>query len=192
MQTLLTTSLAFVSVLYPAAVYFGVGHVSPSVFAFVFIAAGLARFCLSHGVNDRGQWIVLGLAVVYGGVLLSSGSGHLLKLYPAGISICIGAAFLASLYQKESLIERVARLSGKTITSRAKRYTGKLSFIWGLLLLCNAAVAGYLAYFGSLDAWALYTGLLSYLIFAAFFAAEFVYRQFYMAKYRGESESGNK
>lgn len=187
-KRLLVVLVALVSLLYPALVYIGVGRVSPLVFALILAGVGFAKFYFADGVKDKSQWLLLSVAVVYSAMLAFSGSDQLLRLYPAVISVCLGAAFVASLYQRESLIERLARLAGETITQRAKRYTGRLSLIWGLLLFANAAVATYLAYFGSLELWALYTGLLSYAIFAVFFALEFLYRQFYMSKYRHEQE----
>lgn len=186
-KILLTVSFAVVSIAYPAIVYFGIQTLSPAFFAIVLLLIGVGRFCVAKDRRETTQVVLLTVAVTYSLVLMINGSRHFLMLYPVVISTCVGAVFLASLRQSESLIERLARLSGKEITPRAKRYTRKLTLIWATLLFLNAGVALYLAYFASIEQWALYCGLLSYIIFSGFFALEFTYRQYYMHIHRAET-----
>jgi uncharacterized membrane protein len=112
----------------------------------------------------------------------------LLKLYPVLISLCVALLFALSLRAPESLIERMARMAGETITARAKAYTRVLTGIWALLLVGNALIALYQALFASLKSWALYSGLLSYVFFGLFFALEYTYRRYYINKYRDETQ----
>lgn len=176
--------LAALTIFYPLAVYFGIAHFGPAFFAALLLLAALARFFLAR---DRAiaQTALLGLAAVYSVILAISGSEFFLKLYPSVMSTCIGGMFFLSAFQSQSLIERMARLRGKHITARAQSYTRKLTLVWAVLLFINAAVAGYLAAFASIEQWAFYSGLLSYLAFAVFAVLEYIYRRHYIRKYEG-------
>jgi uncharacterized membrane protein len=187
MKPLVTLLLALVSIAYPLLVYVGIQHVSPALFALVLATLALAKFLAvprqGAGANPA-EWYLLAVALAYSLALLALNSELLLKLYPVLISLCVAALFALSLRAPESLIERLARLAGETITPRAKAYTRALTGIWAILLVGNALVALYFALFGSLKSWALYSGLLSYLFFGVFFALEYGYRRYYIQKYR--------
>lgn len=187
MKALVSLILALVSIAYPLLVYYGIQHVSPALFALVLATLALAKFIAVRrqgtGANPA-EWYLLVIALAYSLALMALNSELLLKLYPVLISLCVAAVFALSLRAPESLIERLARLAGETITPRAKAYTRTLTGIWAFLLVGNALVALYLALFGDLKSWALYSGLLSYLFFGVFFALEYGYRRYYIQKYR--------
>lgn len=188
MKLLLNLLLVLVTLAYPLLVYLGIRHISPAVFAAVLIGLALGRFVISryYGKNTKGDAALLIVVLSYSLILLLSPGALLLKLYPVLISLCVALIFALSLNTPESLIERLARLAGETITPRAKGYTRRLTAIWAILLVANALVALYLALFGSMAHWALYTGLISYLLFGCFFAVEYGYRRYYIHKYRDQ------
>ncbi len=190
MRPLLNLILVLVSVAYPLLVYVGVQHVSPALFALVLAVLAMAKFLLARKQGGKPAMAELGLLVtvlVYSLLLLSINSELLLRFYPVLISLCVALLFALSLNAPESLIERLARLAGETITPRAKAYTRKLTAIWALLLIGNALVALYLALFASLKLWALYNGLVSYILLGTFFALEYAYRRYYIHKYREQA-----
>lgn len=183
MKILITVVIVAISIFYPVIVYFGVQHLSPAVFSLVFLTMAALKFYGARDRSDIAQVFLLLVVVIYSLGLLLANSEYWLRLYPVVVSICVAALFGFSLWQPESLIERVARLGGQIITPRAKGYTRKLTIIWALLLVVNAAVAFYLAQFASFGAWALYCGLISYGIFGCVFVVELIYRRHYIAKY---------
>lgn len=183
MKILITVVIVAVSVLYPAIVYFGVQHLSPGVFSLVFLAVAALKFYSARNRSDIAQVMLLLVVVIYSIGLLVANSEYWLRLYPVVVSTCVATLFGLSLWQPESLIERFARLSGQTITPRAKGYTKKLTLIWALLLFVNAGVALYLAQYASFGAWALYCGLISYGILGGVLVVELIYRRYYIAKY---------
>jgi uncharacterized membrane protein len=150
----------------------------------------IAKFVATRSREQKGiantELTLLMIALAYSLALVIANNELLLKLYPVLMSLCVALFFFLSLYKPESLIERIARLAGETITPRAKTYTRRLTGIWAILLLGNALIALYLALFASLKSWALYSGLLSYLFFGLFFAAEYGYRRYYINKYRDD------
>lgn len=170
-------------VAYPAIIYFGSGIFRPADFAIVLAVIVSFRFVVSSTETDARQLSLLLFVCVYVAVVFFLDSPLLLKLYPVLMSLAVSFIFLVSLYEPESLIEKIARMMGETITDNAKRYTRKLTAIWGGLLIVNAVVALYFALMPTMKYWALYCGFLSYLIFAAFFGLELLYRQYYKKKY---------
>jgi uncharacterized membrane protein len=179
-KKLATLIFALVSILYPCLVYFGLQHWSYRIFGFMIIGIGVAKFWLSRNGDHRGDRVVLAVTVCCGLVIWAFPSELAVKLYPVCISVLVGSLFAWSLRQRESLITRFARLRGAEITPEALRYTRNLTAIWAILLYVNAVIALYLARFGTTEAWTLYCGLLSYLIFGGFMGGEFLYRQYYM------------
>jgi uncharacterized membrane protein len=189
MKPLLSLILIVVSIAYPLFVYMGVQHLSPAFFALVLAGLGIGKFVVgrkSQAAPERGQWWTLALVLAYSLAILITNNTLLLTLYPVIISLGMAYLFASSLKAPESLIERFARLAGETITPRAKHYTRRLTGIWALLLIANAGVALYLALWGDLKSWALYSGLISYLLFGGFFALEYGYRRYYIHKYRDQ------
>ena len=192
MKPLITLILASVSIAYPLLVYAGIRHISPTIFALVLATLAVAKFVVArrHGQQSitTTEWALLLITLVYSLALVMANNEFLLKLYPVVISLCVALLFALSLRAPESLIERMARMAGETITPRAKAYTRVLTGIWALLLVGNALIALYLALFASLKSWALYSGLLSYIFFGLFFALEYTYRRYYINKYRDETQ----
>ncbi|MFL0798853.1 MAG: hypothetical protein K6L80_00270 [Agarilytica sp.] len=168
---------------YPVLIYFGIEKLSPAHFAAVLAVLMSVRFMLSPTARDVRQVALFTLVLLYVGSVVLSDSQLLLRLYPVLMSLAVASTFFVTLFEPESLIERMARLSGKVITPRAKVYTRKLTAVWFFLLVVNAVVSLFFAVEGSVDAWAFYCGFLSYILFATFFGAEFIYRQFYIRKY---------
>jgi uncharacterized membrane protein len=183
MKFVFSVVLITISIAYPAIVYFGIQHFSPAFFSLVLLGVALLKFFTANDRFDIAQMGMLLVVGIYSLGLLITNSAYGLRLYPAVISTCVAVLFGLSLAQPESLIERMARLSGKTITPRAKHYTKTLTLIWAILLIVNAGVALYLAHFASFKLWALYCGLISYGIFGFIFAIEFGYRRYYIAKH---------
>jgi uncharacterized membrane protein len=100
------------------------------------------------------------------------------KAYPVVISGGLAFLFGASLRRPPSLVERMAELSGETLSPAIRLYCRRVTMVWALWLTINTFIAAALAIFGSLEAWALWTGLLSYLVMGLIFAAEFTLRRF--------------
>ncbi|WP_331352946.1 hypothetical protein [Cellvibrio sp. UBA7671] len=192
MKPLITLILASVSIAYPLLVYAGIQHISPAIFALVLATLAVAKFVVARLHGQQGmtttEWALLLITLAYSLALVVVNNEFLLKLYPVLISLCVALLFALSLRAPESLIERMARMAGETITARAKAYTRVLTGIWALLLVGNALIALYQALFASLKSWALYSGLLSYVFFGLFFALEYTYRRYYINKYRDETQ----
>lgn len=110
-------------------------------------------------------------------------SEGLLRYYPVLISLYVGLLFFQSLFEKESLIESFAKLSGKPYPDEARVYMRTLTQIWVVVLVLNALIAIYTACCASDSFWLLYNGFISYVLILGLVLGEIIYRQFYKRKH---------
>jgi uncharacterized membrane protein len=183
MKRLLGLLVVVASVIYPLVVYFWIQEISAVFFGLIIAGLGIAKFSLAKDKKSKQELALLIAALACAAFVIVANSQIAIKLYPVLISSFVASLFALSLYSEKSLIENMASLRGKTITPLAKIYTRKLTAIWAIVLYINALIALYLALFASTQAWALYSGLLSYVILGFFILAEIIYRQYFIAKY---------
>lgn len=187
MKRLLTLVVVILSVIYPLWVYFSIQKLPAHFFGLLITGIALLKYLVATDKTSKHELFLLLATWTCAALIIFSTNNYAIKLYPVLISSFMAGVFAASLLNDESLIEKMAKLSGKTITPLAKGYTKKLTAIWSILLLINALIALYLAFFASTQAWALYSGMIAYLLFALFIVAEIIYRRHFIAKYESAS-----
>ena len=91
-----------------------------------------------------------------------------LRLVPSGLSLLAWAAFQFSLRRGATpLVERFAARQHSPMPDLVRHYCRRVTWAWAILLLANTIIAALLAFWGSLQAWAIYTGVISYLLMGA-------------------------
>jgi len=161
---------------YPLGIYFGLQH-----FGIQTLSILMLFIALLHGLNIvRGQkqswlWLVVCLALAAWSWQQDSSLG--LKLYPVFINLGMLLIFYWSLKNPPSAIERLARLKEPDLPASGVSYTRKVTQVWCWFFIGNGTVAAYLAIFASEQAWALYNGLIAYVLMALLFAIEWMIRQ---------------
>ena len=85
------------------------------------------------------------------------------------------------------LIARFAVLEQGTLSAELAAYTRTLTWLWTALFLAAAVLSLGLAVSGHRDAWSLFTNFVNYLLVAALFLGEFVYRRLRFRNYRHHS-----
>lgn len=162
---------------YPFLVYAFLDRVPAWCFLAVLVATAALRLILAR--KRVGIWWTAGFVgsgVVLGGVALRS-VVDAVKVYPVLTSLAMATAFGVSLAYPPTLAERVARLTHPDLPEAGVRYTRKVSWVWFVFLLSNAAVAAWTAAFGTLGQWTLWNGLISYLLMGFLFVGEFFIRK---------------
>lgn len=178
MQKILPLVVSLGLVVYPLLVYFSLNTIRPEWLIAGLLSLVALRYLV---VPARGRrmaalsLIVIGVAVVV--VMLLAGEVTALRFYPVAANAVVFVAFAGSLLSKQPLIERIARMREPELPAHAVSYTRRLTVAWSVLIFCNGLMALYTALFSSMAIWALYNGLLSYLILGAFFLLEWLYRQ---------------
>lgn len=169
--------LIALSLLYPAAVYFGRAAVPPLAFAtlaLLLIAVRIAMLDAPAAREWRGPLIVSALALV---VLAALDSTLAAKGYPIVMSAAFAAVFAMSLARPPSLVERFARVRHPDLPPEGQAYCRIVTMVWTGWLALNALIALLLAVFGSDAAWALWTGVIAYVIMGLLFAGEWIVRR---------------
>ncbi len=90
--------------------------------------------------------------------------------------------FFTSLFQKETVIQKIARAMEPDIKPKALEYTRKLTYVWAVFTFLNWLVS-VATVFMSEAVWALYNGFISYLLIGMFFAVEYIVRIRFKRKY---------
>lgn len=170
---------AIVLLAYPFVVYYGLNQWGIGIVAAVFILLFFLRIVAGNQTRLRElkyiAWLSGGAGVVLALSAFVFKNSSYFTYYPVMVNLLMLGVFAQSLRQKESLIERFARLQEPELPDYAVRYTRNVTKVWCLFFILNASVA-LLTTFMSLHIWTLYNGLLSYLLAGSLFAGEFIVR----------------
>lgn len=175
MARLLGLLLVVAGLLYPFAVYYGMEHLSPRLFAALLGGLWLAR-ALSNRDKPGSRWMA-GAALAFCLLLGLAGEPALLRWYPVLLNAMLLVLFGLSLKFGPPMVERLARLREAELPEHAVRYTRKVTIVWAGFFLLNALVVVALTLWAPLSWWTLYTGLISYGLIGLLFAAEWLIRQ---------------
>lgn len=100
------------------------------------------------------------------------------KAYPVILSLAVAFVFGASLIWPPTVIESLARLTEPELSPEGVAYTRIVTRIWTVFLCGNATVAAAVGLWGSTAQWALWNGLISYLLMGSLFIGELIVRRF--------------
>lgn len=104
-------------------------------------------------------------------------AGRVVRLAPVAVNAVLLATFARTLRRGPSLIERLALARGGAgLSAERVRYCRRLTAVWCAFFALNGGAILALALFGSVAQWALYTGLVAYVLVGALFALELGYR----------------
>lgn len=175
---LLTVALGLLLVLYPLLVYVGIQHLGPRVLAAVLLIAASARLVavkIARQPMGNSSWLLLAAAAATG-ITLATGSVIGLKFYPVLVSAVMLALFGYSLWQPPSMVERFARLQQADLPAQAIPYTRTVTWVWCGFFIANGAIASATVFMSD-QIWALYNGLISYVLMGLLMAGEYLVRR---------------
>jgi uncharacterized membrane protein len=174
-------------VAYPFVVYLGLQLGSPRALAALLAAVVMARLALHP---RQLSWALLSPFAVAGALVLGViGAAALLddarffRLVPVLVNLGLFVAFARSLARGTPIVEAVARLHRGALPPEAVSYCRRLTVLWSVFFVANAAFITFLSVAASLEVWTLYTGLLSYLVVGLLMAAEAVFRAWRYRRY---------
>jgi uncharacterized membrane protein len=178
---------ALLWLIYPLIIFFGLQFFEPRWVA-IFLAVSL----LLRRVNDAGEllkglsrpeFLTLASLLCLAAVTCITNSETLLRLYPAAMSLGMLLLFGMSLIYPPSMVERFARLREPDLPPSGVTYTYRVTQFWCGFFVVNGAIAVYTALYASRDMWALYNGLIAYLLMGVIFAGEWVVRRFVISRH---------
>lgn len=106
----------------------------------------------------------------------------LLKFYPPVMNFCLFFIFFSSLFQERTVIQKIALASDPNSNENVMKYTRNLTYIWAVFTFLNFLVS-VSTVFMSERIWALYNGLISYILVGLIFIIEYIVRINFMRKH---------
>ncbi|MCE3251041.1 MAG: hypothetical protein K0Q67_51 [Cellvibrio sp.] len=174
---LLGIALGLLLVLYPLLVYVGIQQFGPRVLAALLLAVALVRLLVAQLTGQalgNSGWLLLAAAIATG-LTLATGSLLGLKAYPVLVSAVLLGVFGFSLLRPPNMIERFARLQQPDLPDHAIPYTRKVTWVWCGFFVLNGVIASATV-FASDQVWALYNGLVSYVLIGLLLLGEYCVR----------------
>ena len=117
--------------------------------------------------------IVMTPLIVWGMYLLRANVWF--RLYPALMVSLALAMFVVSL-RRTPLVEVLARKMGESLDDRGVAYCRRVTVVWAVFLSVHLLVT-IATVFASHEVWALYNGLIAYILMGALFLGEWLYRR---------------
>jgi uncharacterized membrane protein len=178
---------AVVLLAYPLAVWFGLSRFSTryvGLLVLVLLLPNLVRTLLRR---PKQLLATIGLPVAVAGLMLVAilfNDVRFVLAYPALVNLVLLVQFGITLREgSQSMVERFARLQVDYLSPRELAYCRIVTASWcGFFVLNGGACAAFGA-FATREWWALYTGLLSYLILGLLFAVEFTIRKYLFRRF---------
>lgn len=162
------------SLAYPLVVYLALGRFEPRWLALLLVALALLRALATR----QPVWLAAAAGAVLLAVLTSIFNDALpLKLYPALVNAVMLAVFAVSLRFPPTVVERIARLTEPELPPRGVAYTRRVTQVWCVFFIFNGALALATALWTTDRIWALYNGLIAYVLMGSLFAGEWLVRQ---------------
>lgn len=179
--------------MFPFALLLLIDHVPGFVLIALFATIAGARILLLDNLSGRQRLAATAIVLIFclGAFIAARIDPDLswLRSYPVLISLAIATWFATTLFQAEPATTRLARLAGMDVPAHRTRYMRVLTGIWMVFLLANAGISGYTAVAGSTSAWALYNGVISYVLMGLLFAGEYLVRQIVIRRDRATDPS---
>lgn len=97
------------------------------------------------------------------------------KFYPVCINFIFLSVFAASCFTKETIIQKIAKVTDGALNEHTAVYTRNLTYIWVLFLFFNFCIS-FFSLFASDEFWMLYNGFISYFLAGFLFAVEYIVR----------------
>jgi uncharacterized membrane protein len=179
-RKVLAVSNAILVASYPLAVYFGLLHLRARSVGLLLMALLLPGLVLKFRSARREDLLVVVrlplsvLAVVALAAVFDD--PRFVLAMPVLINLVLLYSFASSL-GGTPMVERFARMQDPQLGPRQAAYCRSVTKVWCAFFVLNAATCAVLALFASVSLWALYTGLIAYLLMGVVGASEYVVRK---------------
>jgi uncharacterized membrane protein len=128
-----------------------------------------------RGVSGLLGWVGPFVALLGVAALLLRSSDSLLY-YPVLVNAMFLLAFATSLFQSQTLVERLARRFDPELPPEGVRYTRKVTLAWCVFFVANGGIALWTTT-QPIPVWALYNGLIAYVAMGVMFGGEWLIRR---------------
>ncbi len=180
---------ALLGIAYPLLIFFALSRfearwVGLAVLVAVALRIAVARPGAARAIV-RAVWLPAAAIATIGLVTVVWNDPFGLLLTPVLVNAALLAAFGGSLVRGRPTVERFARIQVDDLSTEEIHYCRRVTVVWCAFFVGNGAIAFFLAWAGELEAWAVFTGLVSYLLVGLLFGTEYVYRHWRFRRYLG-------
>ena len=98
-----------------------------------------------------------------------------LKFYPPVCNCFLFLVFFVSLFTKETVIQKFARMCGDKLEKQAWDYTRKVTYVWSVFTFINLIISIWTIFLPD-KIWILYNGCISYILVGLLFGIEYLVR----------------
>lgn len=105
------------------------------------------------------------------------------KFYPVIMNFSIFLVFFSSLFAKETVIQKIAKMMEGELNDFVKKYTRNLTYVWCVFLFTNFLIS-LATIFMSDKIWMIYNGCISYIAVGTVFIIEYIVRIIMKKKYQ--------
>jgi uncharacterized membrane protein len=175
LKSLAGAGVVVLAALYPAVVYLSWRRGQLRLAGLFLLVALLMRLLAS---GSRGRMAMMGSALggLFALAIVVTQSATLARFYPVLVSVVLLAGFGLSLLWPPAVVTRIAHAAGVRLDERGIAYTRNVTVVWCAFFIANGSVAWYTAVAASAETWALYNGLIAYLLAGALFVIEWLVR----------------
>lgn len=176
-------------VLYPALAYLGLRYLHPGWLAGLLILVCAVRLVAARiggvpAVTASQLLLVCGGGIVLALVSVLQDKPDAMLYYPALVNGALLCVFGYSLIRPPTVVERIATLQDGPLPPEGVVYTRRVTIAWVLFFIVNGSLALYTALRTPLETWALYNGIVAYVLIGAMFGGELLIRGRFMKRSR--------
>ena len=174
-----------VTICYPFLVWFSLDYLQPRYLALVLAGLFLLRLLYRHPSFPTGRaWsLVLAVCPLFLLVIALVNKISWLLAYPVFVSLVFFTVFASSLVYPPTVVERLARLEDPDLPPKGVSYTRKVTQVWCVFFLVNAAISLLTIWHGGPWLWSLYNGGIFYVLMGLLMVAEMTVRRKVKASY---------
>ena len=160
---------------YPYLVYLGLekGIVwfAPAIISGFYLYQGIT----AHNANIKLRKIIIALVLIIGAIFFQSATA---KLFPIVIQLMLMHFFGRTLVNGPPLIERFVRLEFPDFIPGIADYCRQLTWLWTGFFAFNAVMCTVLAFWAPSSWWAIYNGILIFIMTSLIMVGEYIWRHF--------------
>lgn len=165
------------TLLYPLAVYWALSRDGVSIAALALVPIAVLHL-VRAAKGAASSWIWFALCLLLGAWTWLAQSPLGVKTYPVLVNAGLLLVFAWTLAYPPTAVERLARLREPALPPSGVRYTRYVTWVWVAFFAINGSIATATLWAEDY-VWALYNGLISYLLMGALFLGEFLFRLHY-------------
>ncbi|MBU2967483.1 hypothetical protein Q4508_06775 [Amphritea sp. 2_MG-2023] len=160
---------------YPFIVYWGLQRFNAALLLPLLAMVLALRWLAGEQRSERKVIVASAIGVTL--IAIIGGIQQGLKFYPVLVNFSMLVIFASSLYARQTVVEKMARLKEPDLSPQGVAYTRNVTQVWCAFFVFNGTVSAVTAVWASEQIWMLYNGFIAYILIGLLMVVEWVVRQ---------------